>query len=499
MPTYYVDPVNGNDGYAGDSFATGHPFKTLKKTFAAGDTILVAKSAETAAAGTVTATTGSASVATTNDLSAVCPQYTIIRIGGDDNLYMVKAVTSSVITLYRPYRGTTGAGKGLTYYTGLPTSASDDWKPTSMPGTSASHITIKGGVNTASPPTQDGFTILYGNNAVYCLDGTYIFADISRVATLHWQTPWSAALTDCSLNLCFNFRATLQAGQGGAVNNWSRVTGNYVSELGRFSYGIPLYSCVLTIETAETAQPGFNLGSGVYNCVLTWKNAQATSTTYPAIDFNSNILETRFISPIFDELAVGGKNIRVGYGGSFFIDNVVMDLPTFGAGAVLSMDGYYYVYGKISMSNVGGSATDHRTYIFNAEKAIYTLLSYDASTYHTAAPSAKITLYQSIFPVTIKHLIPCDAGVTKTISVYFRKNSSYGSITLPIMRLRWMTGTAPNLVANVYDVTMVDTNDTFLQYSYAVTPSVQGAVIMELIFQSANSGAIAWYDDIGVA
>jgi hypothetical protein len=46
---------------------------------------------------------------------------------------------------------------------------------------------------------------------------------------------------------------------------------------------------------------------------------------------------------------------------------------------------------------------------------------------------------------------------------------------------------------------MADTDDTWVQVSYAVTPSVKGAVIMELIFQSANSGAIAWYDDIGVA
>ena len=495
MATYYVDPVNGLDTNAGDSFAAGHPWKTLKKTFAAGDTILVAKSPETAAAGTVTATTGSASVATTNDLTAVCPQYTIIRIGGDDTLYMVRSITASAITLHRPYRGATGSGKGLTYYTGLPTSASQDWYPTSMSGTSASHITIKGGVDTTNPPTQNGFTVLYGAGNTYCLYGTYTFADLSRVATLYWTYPWTATLNDCTLDLCFDFRAT-QAGLG---NGWNRVTGNFVSELGRFSQGIYLYGCVLTLETAEVSAPGWNItGSFISNCIITLRNAQATSTSNPALQITASVFNTYIIDSFFDELAVGGTNIYVYVTG--VLNRLVIQNPTFGAGAALALPtGGYSPSGSIAMTNVGGSSTDHRTYIFNSELNKYTLLSYDASVYHTAAPSAKVSLFQSAYPTTIPHYIPCDAGVQKTISVWFRKNSSYGSATLPIMRLRWMTGTAPNLVSNVHDETMADTNDTWLQQSYTVTPSVTGAIVMELIFQSAAAGAIAWYDDIGVA
>jgi hypothetical protein len=66
------------------------------------------------------------------------------------------------------------------------------------------------------------------------------------------------------------------------------------------------------------------------------------------------------------------------------------------------------------------------------------------------------------------------------------------------MRLRWLTGTAGALVSNVYDSAMSDTNDSFVQVSHAVTPSVQGVIIMELIFLPGANGAIGWYDDIGV-
>lgn len=493
MPTYYVDPVNGDDGYAGDSFASGHPWKTVKHTFAAGDTILVAKSPETAGAGTVTATTGSASVATTDDLTGVIAQYTIIRIGGDDTLYMVRAINATTITLYRPYRGTTGSGKGITYYTGLPTSASNDWSPSSMPGTSASHITIKGGVDTADPSTQNGFTISYGAAANNCFGGTYTFADLSRVATLYWNYPWYVNFNDCTLDLCFCFRAEVQFS---GDNVWTRVTGTLITELGRFSLGVDLYSCVLTVETAETARHGWELYSyGLYNCIINWRNAQATSVTYPALNIRKTILNSRIIDAFFDELAVGGTNIHI-YG-TVIISGLFLQNPTFGAGAALVTEDYPAA-GYIAMSNVNGSATDHRTYIFNNEANKYTLLSYDASVYNTAAPSAKVSLFQSVYPTVIRHYIPCDAGVEKTISVYLRKNSSYGSVTRPTMRLRWMTGTGAAMVSNVHDEVMADTNDTWLQYSHAVTPSVQGTIIMELLFQSANAGAIAYYDDIGV-
>jgi len=283
--------------------------------------------------------------------------------------------------------------------------------------------------------------------------------------------------------------------------SWVRTNINgFVSELGRFPRGIYSYNCFWDqVETADSGNYGWYAsgGSAINLLVNQWRDAGYSGQAAIFLDYlHSNV---RFEDPIFDELAGGGTNIMIGTNLPTILD-LFFQNPLLGSGTVFAFySGSYYFTGKICLSNVNGSVTDHRTYIGQPDNGKYILLSYDSSTYHTAAPAAKVSLFQSIYPTIIRHYIPCDAGVAKTISVYFRKNSSYGSVTLPIMRLRWMTGTAPNLVSNVQDVTMVDTNDTFLQYSYAVTPSVQGSIVMELIFQSANSGAIAWYDDIGVA
>ena len=73
-----------------------------------------------------------------------------------------------------------------------------------------------------------------------------------------------------------------------------------------------------------------------------------------------------------------------------------------------------------------------------------------------------------------------------------------GAATLPIMRLRWLTGTAGALVSNSYDVTMPNTDNAWQTLSHTVQPTVQGVIILEIIAQSLNAGAALWYDDIGV-
>ena len=471
-------------------------FKTVKKTFAAGDTINVAKSPETAAAGTVTGTAGSVSVATTNDLTAVCPVYTIIRIGGDNTLYMVKAISSSAITLYRPYRGGTAAGKGLTYFTGLPTSAASDWAPVAMVGTLANPITVQAGMNPADL-TQDGFTVLYGNNATYCFGNgsQWTYTNISRVATLYWTKPWASNLTDCILTNNFAFRSATSIGYAAT---WIRVTTvGFVSVMSFWQIGIVTYDCTLGgIETAESATHGWMANQLTCNCLVTgWRNAgySGQNSIYMGVGPIENIV---FHDAILDELASGCPNIYVQN-----ITNLRVSFlnPTLGSGAAITPNGTFLQCGIIEMTGVGGSLTDNRTYVFHNEATKYTLLSYDGVTYNTAPASAKVTMYQSARNTVFTHLIPCDAGVLKTVSVYLCKNSSYGSVNRPTMRLRWITGSAGALVSNVHDTVMADTNDTFLQVSYAVTPSVTGAIIMELIFQSPTAGAIAWYDDIGVA
>ena len=478
-------------------------FKTLKKTggFAAGDVINLIKSVETALAGTVTATKGSVSVATTNDLTATAPVYSFIRINNDSTIYMVKTITSSVITLYRPYRGTGGSGYGITSLAAAVV-ASGDFTPTGGTGTAASPITLQAGMSSANL-TQDGFTVLNVNTGSYGFSSTgRTFWNSSRLGFYYCTYPWGYTGTnsDCNLTDCFAFRCTATA--NGCT--WVRATiNNWVFETTPFNY-TSLLSCIINgLETANPSAAGFTLSGGTnhYNTVINqWKNAGYAGQYAFVTSTFAMLSQLRLVDPIFDELASGCTMVRINAAGAFF-NGLIFQNPAIGAGTLVDASAYGY-FGDLSFETINGDYTDNRKYSGFGETGKYHLLAYDASVYNTAAPSAKITAVgPPTYPAIIRHYIPCDAGVAKTVSVYFRKSSSpaYGSANLPTMRLRWMTGTAPNLVSNVHDVAMAATDDSFVQVSYAVTPSIKGVIIMELIFLAGTNNALAWYDDIGVA
>lgn len=495
MPTYYIDPVNGSDAYAGDSFAAGHPWKTWKHTFAAGDTVLIAKSVETAQAGTVTATNGSVTVNTTNDLTGVCPANTVIRIGTDTMLYLVKSITASAITLYRPYRGTTGSGKAISTLASA-TQVSGDLVVTGGNGASGNLIQIKGGINT-STLVQDGFTCYNGawNGTVYGFTvGT--FYQLSNILFNGFYRTFYGVLTDCILDNIHVFRAATQF----ANNFWTRCTFNGLyTELGLFggtSWGC--YNVVINdLDTADSGSYGIYINSFQLGLTINrWRNAGYSGKA--AFYLMSNMVNVRIIDAVFDELASGCINFELNSSTILICHDVVFQNPVIGSGTFFNYDAANRSFqGQISFCHVNKSATDHRRVIGN-ELGLNSpaTISSDYSTYHSAAPAVKVALRQGTVPLILKHLFPCVGGQAKTISVYFRKNSSYGSATLPILRIRWMTGTTGALVSNVQEVTMADTNDTWLQYSYEVTPGVDGSILVELVFQSANSGAIAWYDDL---
>ena len=495
MPTYYVDTINGNDANAGDSFAAGHPWKTIKKTFAAGDEVLVAKTAETAQAGTVTATNGSITVDTTNDLSAAIAVDKYVRIGGDDTIYLVRAITSSVITLWRPYRGETGSGKGLTYLNPAAI-ASLDFDPAAMVGNSGSHITLKGGVNT-STLEQDGFTVLFGNGVSYGMYGTITFTDITRFAMLHWNYPFYNSFNDCTFNKMFFALAG-----NGPSGIWTRCSvEEIVTEKTSFPKMLVLVSC--EVDGIESGTYGTNVGLNFAGNVTrtTLRNLRsATASGMPGLRIAGDFIDVDILDPILDELASGCRNVEL-YGNQRHTNLRIIN-PTFGAGGGVEFQSINYLEGELPVINVNGDPTDQRLYVGRGEANVLVQRSYDAAVYHTAAPSAKVTLeagtlVPGTLPYAFTHFIPCEASVEKTVSVWFRKNSSYGASTRPTMRLIWFTGTSGALTRNIHDVTMTDVDDTWEEVSYAVTPGVQGTIEVQLIFQSANSGAIAWYDDLG--
>ena len=562
--------------------AVNSAFKTDKKTFAAGDTVKSLKCVETAQSGTATATTGSVSV---TGISGWTPaQYDIIRFDSDTTIYMVRAWTAgtSTITLYRPYRGTTGGGKvisKLTLFTGM-----GDYGFTAGTGTAANPITWTGGVNPATN-LQDGFTILGGQTYGLGYAKSHTFWNFSRLGFYNCQYTFGGAggttHTDCTFTDCFAFRGNLDG-----TTFVRPVFNTFVSEQPTGDLVLALRDAVINgIETGSAANFGIRNG-GMYNSVIyNWKNAGYASAA--ALNLGvSGVHNVRFVDAILDELATHCINVEAGTMYNAAISTcaaLFFQNPQVSTGAMVSLaTGAGGHFGTVAFAHVNGVEHDHRLYYLYGS-AIFPYSCREDLVYHTAAPSARVNLLGHTSWIKEKFYIPCDAGVQKTISAWLMKNSNpittpptvnaagsdyavgdlltvtqagaggailrvatisgsgvatltvisggfnhaianglatvaltgggdnactvnitavgagYGSSNLPFMRLRWMTGTAPNLVSNVYDVAMANTDNAFQQVSHAITPSITGMAILELHFYSAGAGALVWYDDFGVA
>lgn len=506
---WFYDPSMAADTYDGFS-AAATAYKTLKHAIGANDIIHAAQCVEvTKQTGNGTATNGSASV--TGITGWTPAQYDIIRFVGDDTLYMVKAWTAgtSTITLYRPYEGSTSSTKTINLLT-LITVASADWTPTTFTGTVALPITFNGGMNLATL-SRDGFTIVNGNSANNAVNASLAFWTMNNFGFYYFYAAWnylgSGGPVDCTFNNHFLFR---MVNQGIAGYGWTRITANIiVAELSKFPGGA-LYNCVLNdVHTAEASgtAPSWNGTTPAIDTIVNrWKNVGASSIAWAISGMAWGL---RFVDAVFDPTGTGCQNILMAAAAAAFCEDVVFHNPTLGAGTVFGLQSTAYTFnGEINLVNVGGSATDHRSF-FGAGPTVTTFITIipDYDIYNTAAPSVKVTLPggASAGPFYQRHYVPCEAGIARTISAYLRKNSSYGSAgganiapawALPFMRLRWITGAAGSLVHNVYDVAMADVDNTFELVSHQVTPSIKGVIIVEFYFTSPNAGAIAWYDDL---
>lgn len=591
---YAIDSVNGNDSNDGLTWATA--FKTLKKSFRPNEVINIIKNVETAQAGTCGCTQGNNVVTTTNDLSAALPQYTFIRFDTDVMPYMVKAVSSNSITLYRPYRGTTGAAKTV-YKLTLPTTASYDYNPTSCTGVYGKEIHINGGIN-SSTNEQDGLTVINGNGGTYG-PGQFAWAIVSRLYSYYHAYGWRG-LWDCTLTDVGTFRNSLN---GLANDGWTRVVGTNISVAessfpGGTGFSIGCNITNLDIGRTGGAANAFTLGKtvdSIFNGVKVpcWGNINS-------VNFGGSIWGVRIIDFDGSETVTGGgtPNNAIFVGADSFLDDVVFINPLFNAATNFFGESAIALCGELNFKNINKKDGDDLTIVGSGTSANtnISLISKGTQTYRTTSPSVKIRLGlgngSPVTPFYTRHVFPCDAGVPRTISAYLRKNSSpvaYNGITIanggsgyalndiitlvqtnaggcqakvsavsggvvtglsficggynysianglttsniygsgtgltvnvtilaagyglasenlnpaawvqPFMRLKWYTGTAPDLVLNTHDVAMDDTPDTWNLVSYQVTSSITGVIVAEFFFNSPNGHAIAWYDDIGVA
>ena len=547
-------------------------FKSIHKTFAAGDNIYVAKCAEAQQSGTGVCTAGSFTI---TGISGWTPAaYNVIRIQGDDTVYMVSGYGGGTITLYRPYRGTSGT-KNINLLTLLPYgTASTDLSATGN-GTLGNLINLNGGYNPATN-AREGFSIWNGNNALYAPQhGTYW--NISNFGVYYTSTSASPTVAYCTLTNIFILRLAAQNYFYSASGN----LGNHINDIvieGAGWVGCRLNESLITnLEIGNAGAVGLSVqGGGCFG--TTFVNPKISGT--PSVRLAISSKELIFQDATLDEAAGGGNNVDIS-GTGVILSNVIFRNPKVGSGPLFSLGGGVFT-GQLQFQNVNGQGINY-TYFGDlvSTSQFRGVLGNDDSTYHTAAPSARMVLPGGLlYPVTVRHYIPCDAGVTKTIGVYMMINATpgttftinaagsgyavgdylvvnqasaggcvlkvvtlsgsgvatvllisggynysvangltttaltgggsgckinitgtgtgYGSVTLPIMRLRWFTGSVGALVSNSYDVILGNTPNVWSQLSHTVTPSVIGSIILELIFQSLNTGSVAWYDDISV-
>lgn len=480
---WFVDPTNGLDSNDGTSFTT--PFKTLYRTYRPGDLCYVAKNVETAQPNTGSATNGSKSI---TGISGWTPAAnTIIRCQGDNEVYCIASFAGSTITLTRPYRGTTGS-KTINLLTTPALAANTDLQMAGA-GTPASNVEIRMGINT-SDRSQDGWTI-WDQHGYYGFQFP-TFYKTSRLGLsgynggssryFFYTAPAYMNITDiyaCYYGSIHPFGSNAIAASD--ITNW------VVESLGR----VPSWHCKIT---------GLEIGGSYYDPFGGWGskiyNLKTSPTSGYAMYVGAAQSDVELVNANLDELNLCTSG-AVYVSSSNATGRVLLKNPTISANAMgtLVTTGGNNPPLEVSFDNPNNTGSFYHYFCYYG---ITGYLTRDTSVYNNTSPSAQFYQVSTILnPLISRHQIPLlAAGGTKTIGVYLRKNSTYGSQYLPKMRLGVWEGSPA--VYNVYEVAMPDTNNSFVQVTQQVTPCQDQIAVLEIIHQCPNAGGQSWYDDISV-
>lgn len=510
---------NTNTGASWDQALT-----SWKVPFSTDDIVLYEKCEESSQSGTATATNNSRTVNTTADLTSACPQHTVIRFDADDDIHLVRSVTSNTISLYRPYRGTTGSGKTVKklarYRATAETAMTPGWG-SARPGQT---VEIRGGAN-VSTSQIDGFTVfdLYTGSAG--LDSPFTFSNLSnfklsRMGMYGGQYPFNfSSCRNVHLERCYNFRGYFIYSQfnfssgctdfvldrvfAEALTHSSDYSHFTFSACGRFTF----FDC----ESWHGETGNYSLNFSGFSADFTFtrfRQGHALAGIKPDYIRNITFIDSEF-----------GADTGNSTGDIYFVVNPCsyVDLAfinsKFYSTNLFNTSSTYFSYGTVAFEKFNQVDTDHRVYhlsgIYIPQRVATAdhraLVSADYSTYRTAAPASKIAFTAGCrFPIPQTFQVPCDANTYRTISVYMRKNSAYGSLAapgnyLPFMKLRYPTLIAGVTTFTETTATMPDTIDTWSLVSAGITPCSTGAIEVEMSFWTVNPGAIVWYDDFSVA
>jgi hypothetical protein len=497
--TYFcVDPEIGVEGILNDGLSYQRPWKTQKgKFFAPGDAITFPQSDQYVQAGTVTVTKDSMSVQTTANLMGTLKLHDLITFGTDNVIYAVNTITSSTITLWRPYRGSTASGVLLYKFRGVTHTDWRSWNTGNYRGYYDLRIRILCGVNRITG-SQDGWsTFDFLTNYPVEDDEPYFY--YSRYAGYN-STGYGFVVTNSAGNMYedmyfgFNHWVDFIGVQG----IWNRIVCEDKAYF-RFNEGS---NCEIN-DLEMFSNHDYNLFLTSVNDIILnrFKTGNSTNAFYIAGPLRNVV----FNNPVFGEGVDHTRLIYMYTSSQYHLENLVFvnaklnpNTPIYSA--------YYAnqsLVGELSFEHYNQTKDDHRTYFFNGmPNSLHAGVMYrDAAAFKTSSPSARIELTGgSVFPIIQKFLVPGSVGVSTTISCYVKFNAAYlkGVYTLPKMVVRTISGTIPNYIWVDTISTVTATVDTWLLLTQAVVPSINSIIEVFLHFQSTSPSAQVWFDDIDV-
>lgn len=474
---YYVDYALGADVNAGDAWGAGNAWKTIEHALNAGDEVRIAKSAETALTGTLTWTDGSATVSTSQDITAEVAPGDFIKKDTETIWWEISAEAAGSLTLVTKFYGTGGAGASSIIAPFLTGGVAENDVASS--GTDSSPIVFEGGYNTTSG-LVDGVSFYDGQNDTgfgfddrknYIEAKNLIFARYDRGALIY--KIYGTKLIDCQF-----------------VSNAS--WGVYFDE-------------AYYVETDNLKM----IEKGYYVQNSGWHNNKGLTEIYGGT-YNINIGSSS-ASIIFEELrnknassyGIQSRGASIKINKSEFDDNVTADIRNIYANTMVMIDTKLDSTTPISTDRGRnlyvtrlGQITDNH-YIWKDMGDIRSTGAGLADTTVKTGGNHGIRFAPTkaeYSPLEIRISIPVISGQAVTIDGYLYMNATYqgdANKTLPKITLSGCGITEDT-------DSMADTATTWLAVQVTGTPTRSGSAILTISTAANDAASYAYADEFSI-
>src|SRR3990167_2335463 len=515
---YYVDPTSGSDAGAGTS---GDPWKTLNgHSYADGDEFRIAKSPAptTYSSGldfTNNSPTFNRNAGNADDLSLQLAVGDLIEITGEESwgtnrpkqYYIITARTVSTLTIAESYLGSTGTNKTVTRTTPHTLGATTMYNLQ----TASRNITISGGWDLSGPTQDSSISFIYnssGSDAIGASTNNNSAFTISQIgiiksgSSMSWRLDKDSTFTNF---YAFHISAgsspiTFQTSSAATAEAEVTFTTCLLSapNLGFSSRKMKIVNSALLYNTTTGNNSLFSRYVVLSNCLI----ASRSGPTANLIVIRAGLYNCDFKAP------GGAGPFYYGFhnrGGVIHLFNC--SFKTFGGVDVTAnlpvkniVDATYgRDYSHISYQNyqsdsfISCNAISKETARIRLNSSIERTAGKPSVAFTLLA--AQTNIFNSLSPLQrIKFAV--NASTQYTVTVYCRKNTSYGSNNRPKIRVYYDQDT----VADAYvETTMADTTDTWSAVTAQFTPAAAGAAELDFMCFYNAAGAIAYFADWSVA